>query len=332
MSRVRHVASAVKGSEAQAAAVSKRPKHVQPAGSPGKGGSGGSFVEHVQKAGCKLVVPIEVQGQVIECGVIGQDQRGGGKRGIVEGFSPGSRKRYLMACERLVYKRDGLRYGWTFVTLTYPDGMAGTHHGPTAARDLEVWWKRLTRHFPRVGAIYVKELQPERRAIHFHLLYYGPYLPHTLVAQWWSEVIGYEGKAVCWVERVQSWKAALKYCVKYMGKPAPEASPTDQRDSAGGDAEADEDGVLPCSLDTLTYSAGLGRWWGMMGREFLPWGELTSTVLEMGQWFYRWRRCARRVYGRVSKDYKRGFTLVRGDPMQWLTLAEWFQAQEVGVA
>lgn len=67
-----------------------------------------------------------------------------------------------------------------------------------------------------------------------------------------------------------------------------------------------------------------GRIWGIIGRKFLLMGEFEHVKLEMGQWFYDLKRCARQVYtgiitGQASARY--GFTLFVEDPYQWISLA-----------
>lgn len=279
----------------------------------------------------RLSVGIETQGHVVQGMVRGGEQKGGGRRGRCEEFSPASRARYLQKIERLEYQEG--KHFWTMTTLTYPVGSPGALDGERAARDLEVWWKKHQRAtlYP-TGMVWVKELQPGRQAIHFHLLIYGRYMQHANVCRTWGEVIGYEGKPVCWVEKCKTWRAALKYAAKYMVKAQAATA------GVGGSREAGTDAVGeycaphgdqgPCSLDTVTYSAVQGRWWGVKGEENLPWGDLNSVVYAMGKWFYQWRRCARRAWRGVNGKRGCGFTLFTGDPVQWLGLAAWFYGQD----
>lgn len=307
--------------------VPKHPTECKPQGTS-HGDEAGGFCG---SAADGLMVTIEVQGHLVEGHVRGGQVKGGGRRGAIgDRMSRSSRKRYLAMIERLEYRED-LPWAWSMVTVTYPPETAGAFDGKRAARDLEVFWKRLERTSCAVAAIWVKELQPGRGAIHFHLLVYGRWLPHSLVAEFWQEVIGSEVVPICWVEKVRSWKAALKYAAKYMGKAAGEGRRGGGTRDAGVGA-ATEAGVVEedgdSSLDPSAYSAVGGRWWGVLGRENLPWGELTSVLWELGDWYYRWRRAARRSWEGVSTRRQQGFSLFVGDPGQWLALAAWFQGQD----
>lgn len=280
----------------------------------------------------RLSTSIEIQGHVVQIKVKGGEQKGGGARGKVGAeMSPAARARYLQKIERLEYQ-EGTHF-WSMVTLTYPVGSVGSLEGERAARDLEVWWKRFERssHY-KTGMVWVKELQPQRQAIHFHLLIYGPWVPHAYVCRTWGEVIDYEGKPVCWVDKCRTWRAALKYAAKYMVKVPKELAGGGGSRSAGAGA-GEEEGTPggdqgPCSLDSVTYSAVEGRWWGVKGEENLPWGELVSVLYPMGAWLYKVKRSARRAWHGVNGKRGCGCTVFVGDPVQWLGLAAWFYGQD----
>ena len=105
-------------------------------------------------------------------GVVGA-QKGGGKRGIIQRFSEGSRRRLLRALNRV--KRDLLP---VFVTLTYPDNFPGNPRVWKA--HLNAWLKRLKRQHPQAAGFWKLELTPRQSganageiAPHFHLLLWG---------------------------------------------------------------------------------------------------------------------------------------------------------------
>lgn len=213
------------------------------------------------------------------------------------------------------------------MVLTYPKGCAGCFDGERAARDLKVWWQRVEREFGG-GMIWTKELQ-ERRAIHFNVLYYGHRTDWALLRWYWGEVIGAVESFQVYFSQCRSWKQALRYAGKYMGKRAEPAASgpasVAARDDVAGGAVGEGGDPL---LDTEPYSTVGGRWWGVMGRENLPWGDLFKVVYCLGPWYYRFRRSARRYWRGVTKRGGCGFSLFTEHPEQWLALGAWFLGQE----
>lgn len=108
-----------------------------------------------------------------------------------------------------------------FLTLTYPS----TFPCPSQAKKhLDTFLKRLFRKYPQAGAVWKLEFQ-ERGAPHFHLEVLGvDFIPAEWVARSWFEICGYGElhpehlKAGTQVERVRSYRQAMSYVAKYLGK------------------------------------------------------------------------------------------------------------------
>ena len=114
----------------------------------------------------------------------GGAQVGGGQRGTVSAFSRASRKRMLERLARL--QPEDAQGPMSMITLTYGEQFPDAQG---AKRDLVAFWKRVRRAFLGAGAIWRVEFQ-KRGAPHFHLIFYGPYLPKGLLQLWWGRVIG----------------------------------------------------------------------------------------------------------------------------------------------
>lgn len=252
---------------------------------------------------------IEAQGQLFKVSVSGLPPVGGGKRGKVAGFSADSRKRLL---EKLARLRGDRRHMPIFVTLTYPDMVSCD----VARKNLRAWLKRCKRRFPGFGAVWRLELQ-QRGVPHFHLLVYGvKFLPAEWIRETWRAVIGYEGPHTLQVnvKRPKGWRAVLSYVSKYLGKPQ----------SSHEMAQAVGEGAEGPFLDYGTYlSALLGRVWGVVWADSLPWADLREIAFDFGPWFWRLKRCGRRVWAKAGRG-EGGFTLFRDSPGRWLDLAAWF--------
>lgn len=115
------------------------------------------------------------------------------------------------------------------VTLTYPGkaSEAWPEIWPQNFEDVKIHLDRfkvkLIRKFPKAAFIWKLEFQ-KRGAPHFHLLVFGvPYLPCSMVAQWWYDIVGSRDQnhleAGVEVTRVRSLNGVLTYVGKaYMGK------------------------------------------------------------------------------------------------------------------
>lgn len=180
-------------------------------------------------------------------------------RGPITRFSAAARK-------RLVELLASIDQGRTarlplFVTLTYP-GEWPDDPG-TWKRHLDTWGKRLARKFTRTSAVWKLEFQ-SRGAPHFHLLVFGPrWIDPLWLARSWFKTVGSGDPrhlvAGTQVVRVKSWRGVMFYASKYLGK-----------------------------VGTDRSLQGVGRFWGVVGREFLP-IEFITVPLTFGQ-FYSLRR------------------------------------------
>lgn len=181
---------------------------------------------------------------------------GGGKRGRVEGFTRGARLRLMRTIGAI--RTDAPLPD--FVTLTYPEQFPSVQQ---AKRDLKIYLQRLRRAFPQAG--YIWKLEPQQRgAPHYHLLVWGcstgRLLAFTLKA--WHEIAGngdqkhykfhaglLPGSKPC-VERVRSFRGVWSYASKYLGK----------------------------TFEVAEWgSAWTGRFWGVGGRECIPFGEYVEV-------------------------------------------------------
>lgn len=173
----------------------------------------------------------------------------GGRRGVVSEFSRASRRRLLQTMASL----DRSTAPPLFVGLTYP-GSAWPDDYAVVHEHLAALWRRLERRYPALRLAVVWRLEPqERGAPHFHLLIFGlPFLPYGWLAAAWSEIVGGDEahrRSCSRVERVRSWRGAMSYASKYLGKSGDGA---EFRDSAGVVIQA------------------VGRHWGVKGRANLP--------------------------------------------------------------
>jgi hypothetical protein len=142
---------------------------------------------------------------------------GGGCRGEVRGFSRRSRKRLLDWLNSIPRSQT---QGGLFITLTYHLKWGETFED--WKRDLDTFFKRLRRKFPKVIAVWKLELQ-KRGAPHFHLLVFGvPFIAHQWLASAWNEIVD-PGNAAhlaagTEVRSIRSFGGVIHYAVKYISK------------------------------------------------------------------------------------------------------------------
>jgi len=152
------------------------------------------------------------------------EQKGGGLRGSVSGFSRQSRYR-LMQTIGSIRREAELP---DFVTLTYPENFPTVEQ---SKRDLKIFLQRLNRKFPQAG--YIWKLEPQDRgAPHFHMLVWG--CETKTLFRWvcvnWYDIAGQgdinaflflqgalKDSKPC-VAKVRSWRGVWSYASKYLGK------------------------------------------------------------------------------------------------------------------
>jgi hypothetical protein len=180
------------------------------------------------------------------------EQVGGGLRGDISGFSYASRRRLMVTIGKI--KRDAELP--LFVTLTYPNEYPAD---PAEwKRHLDMFFKRLKRKFPNVGAIWKMEPQ-ERGAAHYHLLAWG--CPESearlfVPAAWYEIAGGGDPNHYLWhigalgngnehcVQPVRSFQGVMSYASKYLGK----------------------------TFEVAGWE-NVGRFWGVVNRGKIPFGE-----------------------------------------------------------
>lgn len=188
------------------------------------------------------------------------EAHGGGKRKPIKGFSQQSRRRLLetIAC----IKREAELP--CFQTITYPKNFPSVER---AKRDLKIFQQRMKRKFPQAGVIWKLEPQ-DRGAPHFHSIVWGVETRELLL--WtvdnWYDIAG-DGDENHWrfhmgllkdskpcVTKVRSFRGVWSYAAKYLGK-------TFEVAEWGG--------------------KWTGRYWGVVGRENIPFGEVRIIETSM---------------------------------------------------
>lgn len=171
-----------------------------------------------------------------------------------------------------------------FLTLTYPGCFP--HDSKTWKRDLDVFWKRVTRVYPGASAEW--KLEPQKRgAPHYHLLVYGiPYGRKVIefLSVIWYEVVGSGDKRHLWagtrLEWIRSRRGIKSYAGKrYMGK------------------ELSSDHLQRLS-ESVRGWAKPGRFWGVLGRVNLPVGDRVVSEVRLSAGGAEVVRAARNIYFR----------------------------------
>lgn len=144
---------------------------------------------------------------------------GGGKRGVITGFSRASRRRMQETLASVPYRAFDPR-NLLFVSLTYP---ADYPDDPRRWQgDLQAFRKRLEREFGGLPGIW--KLEPQKRgAPHYHLLLFSADdRVKDAIGEAWHELVGGGDRnhrqhgADC--RRVSGWREAMSYLSKYMAK------------------------------------------------------------------------------------------------------------------
>lgn len=211
-------------------------------------------------------------------------QTGGGRRGVVKGFSRGSRR-------RLMTKIAGVQRGAVlpvFVTLTYPRSFPEPKQ---SKYHLKLFIQSMKRAFPSAGIIW--KLEPQQRgAPHYHLLVWGVKVKNlrAWVPTAWFEIAGggdnfhllwHEGKLKnkhC-TQQVNSFKGVWAYASKYLGKTF---------EVAGWDSKA------------------VGRFWAVVNPANIPFGEVQtlevprSKAVQVMRYQKRFAKLKKRSYPSLS--------------------------------
>lgn len=182
-----------------------------------------------------------------------EEQMGGGLRGAVKGFSVASRRR-LLGIVRSIKLDAELPL---FITLTYPNTYPDAK---TSKKHLDRFFKRFTRAFPGHGSIW--KLEPQKRgAPHYHILTWGLQLEQVaefVPGAWFDIAGGGDPKHLTWhmggfenqhcVQQVYNQKGVLAYASKYLSK----------------------------TFEVEGWQH-VGRFWGIIGRDNIPFGELVRV-------------------------------------------------------
>lgn len=239
---------------------------------------------------------VKFQGHVVKAKVSyrTRQQPRGGARGVVDGFSDGSRRRILELFGRLLLKGKAV-----FLTLTWGD----EYPDPQGAKNaLRAFLERIRRRYgDKVSAIWRMEFQ-ERGAPHFHLIFFNlPWIDKRMIQIWWSQII-VQPWPFTRIELIRSYRGVMSYASKYVAK---------NEEFSGFNYPAylhDAPKELPLS----------GRVWGVFNRGKLPFAPLMEVDLPFNfERFWRFRDLAASQYPRLNEQISWGFTLYVSNARQW---------------
>lgn len=226
---------------------------------------------------------------------------GGGERGQIVGLSAASERRLRLMLAKIELDTRSL-----FVTLTYPADYPPTPE--RSKRDLSTLAKRVRRRWSEFGAIWFREFT--RRGIsHFHLLMYG--LPvdadgiglaelRRELRRMWTDVTAIpdadtqakQRRMGVQVDLLRSERGTRNYLASYFK----------------GNGVKGKGGPKWYQRATV-YPAG--RWWGVIGRDYVPFATPTITPLSdaaatrLARWTRRIthsRRHAQPTVNVISRD------------------------------
>lgn len=224
-----------------------------------------------------------------------EDPVGGGLRGEVKGFSDASRRRLMRTIGGIKLDSDLP----LFITLTYPNVFPDA---VSSKRHIKMFFQRFLRAFPSHGSIW--KLEPQKRgAPHYHLLTWGCDLEHVgqFVPGAWFEIAGGgDVNHLKWhmgmlknqhcVQQVYSRNGVLRYASKYLGK----------------------------TFEVEGWEA-VGRYWGVINRENIPFGELRQEEVTRKK-AVEVMRCQRR-FAHLRGTGKKSSTIFC-DADQWIEKLE----------
>jgi hypothetical protein len=193
-------------------------------------------------------------------------------------FSSQSRQRLRLALARVDQGKGGKA---VFCTLTYPNLFP--LDAATFKRHLDIFGKRFLRAYPNAGFFWKLEFQ-KRGAPHFHPMIFGLHLQEKTralsrfrewLAETWFEVVNSGDSkhlaAGTSAEVMRSSVAILRYCAGYVSK-----------------------------SDQTLVGVKVGRYWGIVGRSRIPFGNAQSVPLSPAE-----HRLIRRTMVRSMKSQNR---------------------------
>lgn len=181
------------------------------------------------------------------------EYRSPGKRGQVNGFTPGARLRMMRTVAMIDWSNIGKSL---FITVTYPDACA-RRSMKERNRDRYVFLCSLEKYLGRqVGALWRMEWKSRKTGElqgivcpHVHMIIFDvAFIPWQEIRGWWGQALGVEGPLATDVRQITGGKVVGKYVTKYCAKPG-----------------------ASCSLDSTTYLNNFGRHWGIHRRDVVPW-------------------------------------------------------------
>lgn len=196
------------------------------------------------------------------------------KKGDIKAFSKKARLRLLKKLNKFDFKSKGLPF---FVTLTYPKRYPKDKE--TYKNDLDVFRKRLKRHFGKIEYIWRLEAQ-KRGAPHYHFILYFEDEPELEILKKWVSKNWFEVVQRVWRKRdekhlkagtnckkVDHYRQMIVYVSKYLTK-------------------VEQDKLID-----------QGRYWGASSN----WGDKLAQESLEGRELIRFRQILRRYLKRSSK-------------------------------
>lgn len=222
----------------------------------------------------------------------------GGQRGEIAGFSQAARLRMLKNFHRIDFS---LKPFPLFVTLTYPDELATPDldernlHRKTMARHLE----KLVGH--KVGAAWRVEWEERKSGAligtpcpHWHLLIFRiGFIPYEDINRLWRQTIGHGGYVRTDIRRVDERGAIQGYMAKYISKTA-----------------------VPLSLVMHAYQRKLGRAYGWLRKDQIPWAEKRTEALLTDSQRLAMTRFASERIPIVLPEFEQSWTLLGADALE----------------
>jgi len=201
------------------------------------------------------------------------------KREVISSFTRKSRRRMLILLNRLDYNCR-----LSFVTLTF-------HASPTISQS-NIAFKRfarvMRRRFPQSYAVWRREFQPQRGAVHFHLLFFNlPFIPQDELQELWTRCTG-EDRSIVDIRLVKTRKHAMKYVSKYIGKVSDDPAITSLEHSPYWNREGRK---------------SIGRCWGYINAELFRFAPTTRIAInDPDMTAYWWWSIKHRTGGRCGLD------------------------------